>query len=115
MKGKEVRLKPHVVDKQDIIEVPEDLLIAETELVIDVKYVEGEAFLHAMDRKIKYKSVLTLGTTNKATRKDLAQAIRKVIQLYNRGHCHFIDLCRQRIPSSRGETLERVKSFVQLF
>ena len=48
-KGENVRPKPHVLDKQDIIELPEDLLIAETELMIDVIYVEGEAFLHTVD------------------------------------------------------------------
>ena len=42
LKGKQVHPKPPVLDKQDIIELPEDLLIAETELVIDVIYVEGE-------------------------------------------------------------------------
>ena len=37
-----------------------------------------------MYRKIKYKSAVPLGKTNKAKIKDLAQAIRKVIQLYSR-------------------------------
>ena len=65
LKGVNVRPWPPVVERQDIIELPEELLIEETELTIDVIYVEGEALLHVMDTKIKSKSAVLLCMTKK--------------------------------------------------
>ena len=47
------------------------------ELAIDVFYVATEAFLHAVDRKIKAVSVVPLGTTKKVPAKILWEGLKK--------------------------------------
>ena len=85
LKGKLVRPKPKAVTKNDVIDLPPELWISETELTIDVVYVESEAFLHAIDRKIKAKSLVPLGTKKKVEASDLFKALKSIIRSYNRG------------------------------
>ena len=84
LKGKSVRPKPNAATKNDVIDLPSELIISETELAIDVVYVESEAFLHAIDRKIKAKSLVPLGTKKKADASDLLDGLKKIIWSYNR-------------------------------
>ena len=81
LKGKEVKPKPPVVNKSDVVE---ELMIATVELAIDVVFVENEAFLHCVDRTLKGKSVVPLGTTKKAKGADLLDALKKVVRYYNK-------------------------------
>ena len=60
LKRKSTRPEIKVVTKEHVIELPEELQIAETELAIDVVFIEKEAFLHALDQKIKGKSIVPL-------------------------------------------------------
>ena len=50
-----------------MLDLPKELQIKETELAIDVMYVEDQAFLHSIDRKVKGKQLIPLGTMKKAT------------------------------------------------
>ena len=84
LKGKSVRPRPKVVTREDMIDLPKELTIVETELAIDVIYVDSEAFLHAIDRKIKGKALVPLGTMQKAKAADLIKGLKAIIKEYNR-------------------------------
>ena len=84
LKGKEIKPRPPVVDKSDVVDLPPELMETETELAIDVVFVENEAFLHCVDRKLKGKSVVPLGTTKKAKGEDLLERLVKVVRYYNK-------------------------------
>ena len=65
LKGKSVRPHPPVVTRNDMIELPPELMIEgrKIELAIDIVYINGEAFLHSVYRRIKYNGIVSLGTT----------------------------------------------------
>ena len=52
MKGKSVKSKLLIVSKEGVWGLPEELQVKESELAIDVMYVEDQAFFHSMDRKV---------------------------------------------------------------
>ena len=63
LKGKSVRPHPPVVTRRDMIELPPELMVEgkKIELAIDILFIDGEAFLHSVDRSIKYNGVVSLG------------------------------------------------------
>ena len=65
LKGKEVKPRPPVVHKYDVVDLPQELMIVTVELAINVVFVENEAFLHCVDQTLKGKSVVTLETKKK--------------------------------------------------
>ena len=73
-----------MVDKSDVVDLPPELMDTETELAIDVVFVENEAFLHCVDQKLKGKSIVPLGTTKKAKGEYLIEGPRKVVRYYNK-------------------------------
>ena len=84
LKGNEVKPKPPVVNKADVVDLPPELMIVAAELAIDVIFVENEAFLHCVDQTLKGKSVVPLGTTKKAKGADLLDVLKKVVRYYNK-------------------------------
>ena len=84
IKGKDMRPKSASVNKEDAIDLPPELLIKETELAIGVLYVADQALLHSVDRKVKGKTLVPLGTIKKADAKDLMGALEKIIRHYNK-------------------------------
>ena len=72
------------MNKSDVVDLPEELQIMAAELAIDVVFVENETFLHCVDRTIKGKTAVPLGTTNTAKGVDLLEALKKVVKLYNK-------------------------------
>ena len=74
--------------KEDDIELPPELDLAgkEMDLAIDVVYINNEAFLHTIDRRIKEPTCVILGTYSKGeapTKQILYQAIDEVLRKYN--------------------------------
>ena len=61
LKGKSTRSRPPSV-RQDIVEIPSELLEKhqDLELCIDTMHINGVPFLTAIDRSIKYRSVIPL-------------------------------------------------------
>ena len=53
VKGKDVKPKPPIVSKEDVLELPPELQVKETELAIDVMYVKDQAFWHSLDRTVR--------------------------------------------------------------
>ena len=84
IKGKDTRPRPPVVTKEDMLDLPDELKITETELAVDVMFVEDQAFVHSLDRKIKGGCLVPLGTMRKATSKQLLNALKKIIRFYNK-------------------------------
>ena len=63
LKGKSVRPHPPVVTRNDMIELPPELMIEgrKIELAIDIVYINGDAFLHSVERSIRYNGIVCLG------------------------------------------------------
>ena len=57
LKGKRTKPHPPIVGKENLIELPDEMQLKETEVALDVVYVEDQAFVNAVDRKAKYKSL----------------------------------------------------------
>ena len=88
-KGKWVRPKAPVVRQSNTIDLPRELRIAgmELELAIDVVYINKEAFLHGIDRRIRCPTIVVLGTRAKGrgyNKEILAQGIDVILRFYNR-------------------------------
>ena len=88
-KGKWVRKKPKGVKDDDTIELPPKLRLKgmEMELAIDVLFINNEAFLHTVDRKIKCPNAVVLGTPAKGRSYDketLFQGLDQILRKYNR-------------------------------
>ena len=84
VKGKDVKPKLPIVSKEDVLELPPELQIKETELAINVMYVEDQAFFHSMDRRVQGEQLIPLGTMKKATNDQLLDSLRKVVHFYQR-------------------------------
>ena len=67
LKGKSTKPHPPIVNRNDVIELPDELQHngQEIELAIDVVYINDECFLHSVDRIIKLGIISTLGTRKK--------------------------------------------------
>ena len=50
--------------REDEVELPPELDVAgrEVELAVDIVYINGEAFLHTIDRTLKNPTCVTLGS-----------------------------------------------------
>ena len=84
LKGKSTRPHPPVVGKEDIIEIPPELNIADTEVAADVMFVEDQAFVNAVDQKVKFKSLAWLGTFKKLNDEQLMAGLDKIIHHFKR-------------------------------
>ena len=58
-----------MVRESDKIDLPKELQIAgmKLEIAIDVVYINKEAFLHSVDRRIRCPNIVVLGTKAKET------------------------------------------------
>ena len=56
IKGKDVKPKPLIVTKEDVLELPPELQIKESELAIDMMYVKDQAFFIAWTEESKVNS-----------------------------------------------------------
>ena len=65
LKGKITRPHPPVVTNEDIVEIPEELRIKDTEVALDMVYVEDQVFVNTVDWKLKYKLLACMGTKKK--------------------------------------------------
>ena len=54
--------------REDVIELPPELRTEgmEGDLAIDVVFVNNKAFLHTLNRRLKYPSLVVLGTKKKS-------------------------------------------------
>ena len=86
LKGTEIKPRPPVVKKSDVVDSPSELMETETESAIDVVFVENEASLHCVDCKLKGKYVVPLQTTKKANGEDLLEGLGKVVRYYNKAN-----------------------------
>ena len=84
LKGKRTRPHPPVVRKDDIVDLPPELQLKSVDIAMDVVYVEDQAFLNAVDRSAKFKSLACMGTTKKLTSEQLLQGMRQVIHHYQK-------------------------------
>ena len=84
LKGKRTRPHPPVVRKDDIVDLPSELQLRSVDIAMDVVYVEDQAFLNAVDRSAKFKSLACLGTSKKVTADQLLQGIRQVVHHYKK-------------------------------
>ena len=71
-KGKWTKRKPKIVKDKDTIDLLPELRIKgmETELAIDMVYINDKAFLHILNRKIKCLHTVVLGTCAKGQAYD---------------------------------------------
>ena len=65
LKGKQIKPHPCLVTKEDEIDLPEELRVSETELAADVVYIEDQAFITCIDRKVKFEGVVAMDTFKK--------------------------------------------------
>ena len=67
LKGKSTKPHPPIVNRNDVIELPDELQHngRKLELAIDVVYINNECFLHSVDRSIQLKLLSTLGMRKK--------------------------------------------------
>ena len=67
LKGKSVRPHPPIVTTNDIVELPPELITKgrKVEITIDIVYFNNEAFLHSVDRTIRYNGIVSLGSKKK--------------------------------------------------
>ena len=89
MKGKTTRRKPTRV-KQDWVEIPPELLQQRNlTLCFDIMYVNGMPMLTAIDREIRFRSLVPL---NGRTADDIYEALDKILRHYNAGgfYCTWI-------------------------
>ena len=88
-KGKWVRPKPMEAKDSDMVDLPKELRISGTELdlAIDVLFINAEAFLHCLDRRIKCPNLVILGTRAKGrsyNKQVLVEGLDICLQKYNR-------------------------------
>ena len=83
LKGKETRPHPALVTKEDLIDLPEELIVKQTELAADVLYIEDQAFITAVDRKIKFEGVAAMGTFKKLNCEQLMSGLDDIIHHFN--------------------------------
>ena len=81
MKGKSTRSRPRVI-KEDIVEIPPEILEQHTNLMLsmDIMYVNGEPNLTAIDRSIRFRSLVTM---NNRTAPELFECLDQILRLYN--------------------------------
>ena len=81
LKGKSVRRNPNQV-LDDWIEIPEELreIYYDLVLCVDLMFVNGIPFLTAIDRTIRYRSVVPL---ENRTKEQLYKALDVVLRMYN--------------------------------
>ena len=82
LKGKETRPHPFEVNQEDIVELPPELRISETELAADVLFIEGQAFITSIDRKVKFEGVVPMGNYKKLTKEQWLVGVDEVIHHY---------------------------------
>lgn len=58
LKGTSTRLHLPVVTREDMIDLPPELQINEVDLAINVLFINGQVFLYAKDRTIKFKDLV---------------------------------------------------------
>ena len=73
----------------NIVELPPELITKgrKIEITIDIFYINGEAFLHSVDRTIQYNGIVSLGSKKKGemyTATTLCAALDDILRLYNR-------------------------------
>ena len=98
LKGKSVRQNPNQV-LDDWIEIPEELreIYYDLVLCVDLMFVNGIPFLTAIDRTIRYRSVVPL---ENRTKEQLYKALDVVLRMYNEaGYPIRETLCRQRVST----------------
>jgi hypothetical protein len=81
LKGKSTRRKPKPVRK-DLIKIPEELIMKyhDTELCMDTMYVNERGMLTAIDRTIKYQSLVPIETRQ---HEEYFRALDKILRYYN--------------------------------
>ena len=93
-KGKSVRPHPPVVTTNEIVELPTELMTKgrQIELAIDILYINNEAFLHSVDKTLRYNGIISLGTKVKGemyTAETLCKASEDILCLYNRADIYI--------------------------
>ena len=89
LKGKGTRLQSPIVKTVDNIKLHAELIHngRKVELTIEVAYINDQSFLHSVDRSIKLKLLLALGTRKKGQNYDsdlLYAGIDDVLRHYNK-------------------------------
>ena len=93
MKGKREKPKSPIVTTEDVVEMPPELNSEgmEVDLAIDVVFIDNEAFLHTVDRKIKKPSCVVLGTKRKGESYDkqtLFNGLDGILREYNKAEVY---------------------------
>ena len=73
-----------MVGNEGIVDIPDELKIADTEIVADVMFIEDQAFVNAVDRKIKYKCLAWLGTFKKLNDEQFMAGLDEIIHHFQR-------------------------------
>ena len=84
LKGKETRPYPFEVNQEDIIELPSELRIRKTELAADVMFIEGQALITSIDRKVKFEGVVPMGNFKKLSKEQWLVGMDEVIYHYDK-------------------------------
>ena len=95
LKGKSVKPHPPVVMKEDVIELPPELIHIgrKVDLAIDVVFIHDECFLNSIDRTIKFPALVPLETRAKGKDYDakvLFGGLDRIPQHYNRADIYIL-------------------------
>ena len=101
-----------VVRESDTIDLPKELQITgmKLEIAIDVVYINKEAFLHSVDRRIRCPNIVVLGTKAKGrsyNKEILTKGIDIVLRFYNRSNVTITKIHADNEFKSTLETLTK--------
>ena len=88
IKGKMTKPHPPLVTFQDYMDLPKELDVRGwvVYMAIDVMYINDCSFLHAIDRKMKFRALIVLGRKKKKsdhTAEELYEALKRVLRYYS--------------------------------